>query len=179
MKDRSPWLLVVALFAALSLVLASCGDDDDAAPSDAGDADVSDEAEKAAEDAAGDVLDSELGGDCAFLGEFAGAGFEENFDPTAALSEADAGLAFSVLADEFEDVAGAAPSEIEDAFATLAEGMRTFADAFEGVDLSDPGSIDPEAMARLEQLGTGPGAEFEAASDEITAWIEANCSPTG
>lgn len=84
-----------------------------------------------------------------------------------------------MLADEFEDVAGAAPDEIQDAFATLAEGMRTFADAFEGIDLSDPASMDAEAMAKLEQLGTGPGAEFEAASEEITAWMEANCSTTG
>ncbi|MGK2928963.1 MAG: hypothetical protein ACSLFO_05230 [Acidimicrobiales bacterium] len=188
MTHRSLWKLVLALVGVLSLLLGACGDDDDDATSgdaetvendesasDAGDGDV----EEAAEDAVEGEIDAMFDGDCAFLGQFAGAGFEEGFDPTAALTGGDAGEAFALLAEQFEEVADAAPGEIEDSFATLAEGMGSFADAFAGIDFSDPSSIDPEALETLEAFEDGPGAEFEAASEEVSAWIEENCAVEG
>ncbi len=186
MTHRSLWKLALGLVGVLALLLGACGDDDDASTdagtvendgsaSDSGDGDV----EEAAEDAAEGEIDAAFDGDCAFLGQFAGAGFEEGFDPTAALTGGDAGEAFAILAEQFEEVADAAPGEIEDSFATLAEGMGSFAEAFSGIDFSDPSSIDPEALESLEAFEDGPGAEFEAASEEVSAWIEENCAGEG
>lgn len=175
---------LLSLFVVLGLLVAACGDDDDtstatedttadetAEPEDTGD-DGGDADE--VEDALAEGL-----GECGFLAGFATA--FEDFDPTAMYSGTEAtdfGAIFAPLAEAANDVADAAPSEIQDAFETVAEGFGAVADQLEGVviDLSDPQSIDPEAMAQLESLDTSFGEDFEAASAEIDAWINENCA---
>lgn len=188
MRNRSIWTVLLAVIA-MSLALTGCGDDDssdDDAPADNAAEDTSDDG---ADDAASDQgsadedpavdpsdLDFDLDGDCAFLANFA-TGIDEAFDPSAVMT--DGGDAYAGFAEQFREVADAAPDEIKDAFETMADGMDQFAEAFSGVDLSDPANIDPEALESLENLGNGPGEEFEAASAEIEAWINQNCADAG
>lgn len=143
---------------------AACGGDD------SGDGDVGARSEEDAEQAAEDALEDELGGECGFLGRFAGTGLESAFDPTTAMTEG--GEAFELLAEEVQEVAEAAPDEISDAFRTMADGFEQFAEVFSDIDLSDPQNIDPSVFEQLEQ---GPGEDFEAAAQEIDAWIQENC----
>ena len=143
----------------------ACGDDDSS------DGDASAQSEEEAEQAAEEAIEAEVGGECGFLGKFAGTGFDTAFDPTTAMTEG--GEAFSLLADEVQEVADAAPGEISDAFQTLADGFEQFAEVFAEVDLSNPQAIDPEVFEQFEQ---GPGEDFEAAAEEIDAWIQENCS---
>lgn len=165
--SRPRFVRFSSLLVLLALVLAACGDDDTStATADGGSDAGQEEAERIAEDA----IAGELGGECGFLGEFAG-GFEDAVDPGAAFGE-DAGGAYDRLAEQFAEVADAAPGEIQDAFRTLADGMSAAAEAFAGVDFSDPESIDPEAFAELEETF---GPEFEQASDDIEAWVTENC----
>ena len=200
MRRQQPfWMLPVVLFAALSLLLAACGDDDESATGsdqsteadgdssgDATDstgdqaADVGDQSENAAEDAAEDVIGTELGGDCAFLGEFASADLE-GLDPSAFLQGGDLGEGFSNLSDQLDEVADAAPEEIRDSFQTLADGMREFTEAMEGIELdfSDPANVDQEALQQLQELQNNIGPEFEAAATEIDTWMQENCSAQG
>ena len=185
MRNRPFWMLPMALLAALALVMAACGDDDESAGGDdqaatddgGGAADGGagpDEAEDAAENAAEDVIGSELGEECSFLGEFAGTGLEEAFDPAELFGGENVGEAFSALSDQFDEVASRAPEEIRDSFETLADGMSEFAEAIEGVDLTDPSQRDQEA---LEAFSQGPGEEFEAAAADVEAWMQENCAP--
>lgn len=176
---------VLSLFVVLGLLVAACGDDDDAntatedttadedAETEDTDQDDSDDGDEV-EDALAEGL-----GECGFLTGFATA--FEDFDPTAMYSGTEAtdfGAIFAPLAQAAHDVADAAPSEIQGAFETVAEGFGAVAEQLEGVviDLSDPESMDPEAMAKLESLDSSFGADFEAASTEIDAWISENCA---
>lgn len=184
MRNRSFWTVLLAVVA-MALALTACGDDDssdDAAPADDAAQDTSDDAaaDEAGtdEDAAVDPSDLDFDlGECGFLANFGDEGFEEAFDPSALMTGG--GDAYSALADQFHEVADAAPDDIQDAFQTMAEGMDQFAEVFSDIDLSDPANIDPEALESLEAIGDGPGAEFEAASAEIEDWINQNCANVG
>lgn len=179
--------LLVALLAAFTLFLGACGDDDDSAS--AGDDvsadedsasdgdDASDDSSDDPDDTASDDDDSDddsgspdvgaLTGDCAFLGEFADSGLDEAFDEADPFT--DGGAGFQALAEEFQEVADAAPGEIEEDFQTLAALMQEMAKAFADVDLSDPESFDPSAFEDFDE------AKFEEAGQRIEAWMRENC----
>lgn len=147
----------------MALLLGACGDDDTETSSGG----IASEGE--AEDLAEDVLADQLGGECGFLSKFAGAGFDEalNLDPTSALT--DGGAAFTAAAEEFQEVADAAPDDIQDAFQSLADGMSQIAEAFAGMDLTDPSSFDPSVLENLDD------EKLDQASDEVDAWVEEHC----
>lgn len=152
------------LLAALALLLAACGDDDSAS-----------NAEQQAEDAISD----RLGGECGFLAEFAGV--MDDFDPTSAMGSGgsiDFGEFYGELADEFHEVADAAPDDIQDSFQVMADAVTSAAEQLEGVELdtSDPQNMDPEALAALESLDESFGEEFSDATQEVDDWIQENCS---
>lgn len=158
-----PTRVVLLLFAALAMLLAACGDDDSAS-----------NAEQQAEDAIGE----RFGGECGFLGEFAGA--MEDFDPTGAMGSGesiDFGEFYGELAAEFQEVADAAPDDIRDAFQVMADSVTSAAEQLEGVELdtSDPQNMDPEALAALQSLDQSFGEEFSDATQEIDDWIQENC----
>lgn len=175
---------IIAPLVAIALLFTACGDDDDTTTATDDVADVAEETESDTVDdgASSDVDQDELAasmGECGFLAAFATA-FSE-FDPTSMYSGEEAtdfGQIFAPLADATQEVAAAAPPEISDAFATLADGFSQVAAELEGVvlDLSDPEGMDPETMAKLESLDTAFGAEYEAAAADIEAWMTENCS---
>ncbi len=170
---------------AIALLLTACGDDDTEAATDDTVAEPTEdetatETETESEDV-GDIDEDAVAGDlgeCGFLTGFATA--FEDFDPTTMAGGGEAtdfGELFGPLAEAAQEVADAAPDEIEDAFRTMADGFTAVAEELEGVviDFADPESMDPEAMAKLESLGTAFEGEFEAASAEIETWVGENC----
>lgn len=178
---------LLSLLVVLGLLVAACGDDDDTSTATDDTAEESEdstdttEAEDAADGDEGideDAMAESLG-ECGFLAGFATA--FEDFDPTAMYSGEEAtdfGQIFAPLAEAARDVADDAPSEIQDAFRTVADGFGAVAEELDGVviDLTDPEAMDPEAMAKLESLETSFGEEFESASTEIDTWMRENCA---
>lgn len=184
---------IFAPLIAIALLFASCGDDDDTSTAtDDTVADVEEGTEDGTEDAAEDVTEEDDDdpdideealaagmGDCAFLVGFAAA--FEDFDPTTMYGgdeATDFGQLFAPLAAATQDVAESAPAEIRDAFRTMADGFSALAAELEGVvlDFSDPESMDPETMAKLEGLGDAFDEEYEAAAAEVDAWMTENCA---
>lgn len=173
---RLPLLILLVM----GLVVAACGDDDDSSSTDQSSDQSDDGSGTAGDDSGDDGSAAAVGGDCGFLVDFAGA-FEGIGDPTAELQSGQAldfGKLYSGVADATEQMADNAPSEIEDAFKVIADAFRTVADELDGVtlDFSDPQNIDPEALAAFDQLDSAFGDDFNAAAEEVDAWITANCS---
>lgn len=173
--------LVLAALTSIALLFSACGDDDAGTATDDTVEDVTDaetETETDVEDASEDALAGDTG-ECGFLAGFATA--FEDFDPSTMMGEGQAtdfGQLFAPLAEAAQEVADAAPEEIRDAFRTMADGFTAVAEELDGVvvDLTDPESIDPEAMAKLEELGTAFQGDFESASAEIETWVGENCA---
>ena len=169
---------LAALFIALALLLAACGDDGgsssqttaDQGPDGGGDADQ----------ATGDGVDgpqSELDG--YFTGDCREAVAAFNSALASAGSPLTGGGTPEDAAESLDAVAEAAPDEIKDDFAVLADAYGDFAQSLAdaGIDFEDPSSFGtPEAIAALQSLGERFNeAEVEQASDEIEAWFESNC----
>lgn len=176
---------LLSLFVVLGLLVAACGDDDTSTATDdsvEGSEDTTETTAEDPDDGDGGVDEDAMAeslGECGFLTGFATA--FEDFDPTAMYSGEEAtdfGQLFAPLAEAARDVADDAPSEIQDAFRTVAEGFAAVAEELDGVviDLTDPEAMDPEAMAKLESLETSFGEDFESASTEIDTWMSENCA---
>ena len=135
---------LLAMLAAIALLFAACGDDDDT--STATDDTTEQATETETEESAGDDADSDddvaFGGDlgeCGFLAGFATA--FEDYDPSTIYSGGEAtdfGQIFAPLAEAAQDVADAAPEEIRDAFRTMADGFTVVAEELEGVCSTSP-----------------------------------------
>ncbi len=179
-------LLPLSLLAVLALLFTACGDDDDTSTAaedtteetDDSTTETSEPEDDASDDGDTDSIGAAGLGECGFLAEFADS--FDDLDPTALFAtgeEVDFGSFFGPLAQQFQQVADAAPSDIQDAFRTVADGFTEVADQLEGVviDLSDPENVDPEAMAKLESLDSTFTGDFETASAEIDAWVTENC----
>lgn len=183
MTKRSTRLRLLALVAAVAVFVAACGDDDNVASNDDSSSETdgeSNETENRAEDAVSDQFADQLGEKCGFLAEFVGVGFEGAFDPSAAMTGETFNFseAFAPIAKEFQEVAAAAPDEIQDAFQTMADGFDELVEQFEDVevDFSDPQNIDPEALEAFDSIDTAfDSDELNEASEEIEAWIGDNC----
>jgi hypothetical protein len=171
---------LAALFIAFALLLAACGDDGGSSSQDTAsqETDGGDDSQDAAGDG-GDVPQSDLEGyftgDCAEAVQAfsaalasAGAAFIPGGDATA-----------EDTADQLDAMAEAAPAEVSDDFAVLADVYAQFAQALAdaGLDFNDPSSFqDPDAIAALESLDeVFDSDELEQASENIEAWFAANC----
>lgn len=178
-------LYPLSMLAALALVFSACGDDDDSA-ADADEttttADPGGDTEETTTTDGGDDGDDVAAGDlgeCGFFAEFA-TDFED-LDPAELFApggSTDFGGFFGPLAEEFQDVADAAPEEIQSDFRTVADTFSEVAAQLEGVeiDLNNPEAIDPEAMEALEAMDTQFTGEFEESANAIDAWVQENCS---
>ncbi len=75
-------------------------------------------------------------------------------------------------------LAADAPEEIADDLTTVANVLGAYYEtlAAAGVDLSDPATLTPEAVAAIEEAAAALDTpEFQDASNRITAWFEENC----
>jgi ABC-type glycerol-3-phosphate transport system substrate-binding protein len=161
------------ILVAITLVTAACGDD---SGSSTGTAEDGGEASSAADGDSPDV-DVDVPGvsdECELALE---ASLEASQAFGAALTPGAGDL--SASAEFFEQAVAAAPEEVRDDFAIVAEGITEFAEALEdaGGDLSDPATFaDPAVSAALQEAAQAfEDPAFVEAGENINAWVEANC----
>ena len=161
---------MVAAIGCVAVLAAGCGDGD-------GDGAATTTAPASDDGGSGDGGTTDTGlvadfvpEDCQFL--LAGA-FLNPLASAVPGSELDLGDSAARL----EAIADKAPDEIKDAMRTLSEGFAAFAEAMKDVDFSDASSFaDPEVQTKLQELEDVFDAEFEAAGEKVSAYVEANCS---
>jgi hypothetical protein len=79
------------------------------------------------------------------------------------------------VADDFQELAANAPSEIKADFQTIADAYSKIADALEGVDLQG-GQPSAEAIQKLQQLSSEiDQAKLTQAAQNISTWVTQNC----
>lgn len=160
----------LALSALLVTGLAACGDDD------GGDGDA---LEDVGSDGGDDTTTTE-GDDEPDLGDLGLAGECEVFAEAAlafgaAFGGDDSEANFGDLADAMEAFADDAPDEIADDLSILADAYRDFDEALGDLDLSDPEAFSDPRFAEAGAVFSDP-AVVEA-SENVTAFTEANCQP--
>jgi hypothetical protein len=192
--------LLVVLFAMLLLVAACGGDDDtggddndtnttqadDGGGDEGSDDDSSDNGDDSgSSDNGDDGGSSDNGG--AGLGAFNETCLEAVQAVGAAMSQYSTGIAevfggtldqaeFEAAADQLQAMAEAAPAEIQDDLAVIADGLQDFYLA-----LADSGYVagqtpSPEQIEELSALSESLDSEaFQEAGENITAWFETNC----
>jgi hypothetical protein len=80
--------------------------------------------------------------------------------------------------DQLEAMASKAPDEIRDDLLTVAHGYAVYSQALQdsGYDPSSGQAPPPEVVAALTEAGqTLHDADFEAASEHVSAWFADNC----
>ena len=167
------WLAAL-LLAALALVAAGCGGDDgsDSASSDTAivETEASDDGEETVDDGTETDAtedDGVLGGECA---ELAGLGSKLQGAFGAGSGDIDS------VSEVFDELAEHVPEEIRDDYQVLADNFKEFADALEGVDLSSGETPDAETLAKLQAAASSMDEpEVQQASENIEAWVAANC----
>jgi hypothetical protein len=86
---------------------------------------------------------------------------------------------FERAADTLEDLADGAPAEIEDDLQTIADGARRIGEVFSEFDFSDEAALaDPanaEALAEIGKEMSQVGADVEAATSAVEAYLESEC----
>ena len=168
--------LAVLLLAALALLAAGCGGDDENEASyetettivETTDDDATETDDDATEtDDATEDDDDALGGECA---EF--AGLSARLSQALSGSSSDLGSASEV----FDELADQVPAEIQDDYEVLADNFRELADALEGVDLSAGETPSQEDLARIQEITQSLDTpEVREAAENIEAWATENC----
>lgn len=80
------------------------------------------------------------------------------------------------VADELDQMAAAAPSDIKSDFQTIADGYGQIADALKGVNLSSGQAPDAGTIAKLTRLSTQLGTNMSTAAQNIATWAQQNCT---
>ena len=84
----------------------------------------------------------------------------------------------STSVDQLEAMASKAPDEIRDDLLTVAQGYAAYSQALQdsGWDPSSGEAPPPDVMAALTAAGQAlDDADFQAASDRVSAWFADNC----
>ena len=173
MRMRRTSALALTMVLALGVTACGGGDDEDSA-----DTTTTEEETTTTEGSGDDGGGTDLGafsGECEeFYEAFANAG--------TAVGEAFSGGGegdLEEVAAYFAEVADDMPDEIADDFEIFAAAYGEFAQALadSGIDLENMQEADPEAMAALQPaLEAFSSAEVQEASNNIQAYVEANCS---
>jgi hypothetical protein len=164
--------LIVLLLAALALVAAGCGGDDNSEASGDTDTTVVEETttEETTEETTTDETtteDTTLSGKCA---EFASLGAKIS----QAMAGGNAGLdEASAL---FDELASQVPDEIKADFEVIADNFAEIAEVMKEVDLAAGEQPSAEDLAKLQELtSTLNSPEVQRASANIQKWTEENC----
>ncbi len=176
-KGRLASLLVILV---LALVAAGCGGDDSSSEAteettveetiSSEETTVEETTEASGEDtsSSGEIDLDDLSGECQELASV-GAKFSEAFESTGSASGD-----LSATADLFDELVDAAPDEIKEDMAVLAEGISKYAEALQGVNLTQPSAED---IAKLQEITQSfDSADLQQASTNIQAWVTENCS---
>jgi hypothetical protein len=164
-------LLAVFAVGTLTLSLTACGGDDGGLDGNASAEDLADAIEEASggEVSADDVEDVLGNGglsDACIGASYAGAAMFGAMSGTELDGEAK---------EYFENAADDVPDEIKEDFAVLAEMMSKYSALIEEHGDLASAMADPEVLAELEELSS---PEYEAASENVNAWYDANCDTT-
>jgi hypothetical protein len=149
---------------AAAVLLTACGgdeapEDSDASPSESSAPATSPESEPEGEAPA---ADSEFCTESQELLNGLGAAFTEQTDPASVEG------AFQEAADGFRSVEP--PAEIEDDWATLADGLEEYAAAFADLDESDP-----ESVTEFQQRTTALQGDLTAAATGVESYLNEQC----
>jgi hypothetical protein len=79
------------------------------------------------------------------------------------------------VADQLDQLAAGAPSDVKSDFQTIADGYKAIADALKGVDLTST-NPDPQALQKLQSLGTEWSTKMTTAAQNIANWAQKNCT---
>lgn len=124
--------------------------------------------------AAGGAACSDGGDEAAFCERLRSvAGVEDLLDRFDARDPAGSAAAFAQAAEQLDELAGRAPSEIERSVEELAEVVEELADGLREVDRDDPAG----ALVVLDGV-SGRAAELEQAGDELAAYAADRCGVT-
>jgi len=159
--------LIVLLLAALALVAAGCGGDDNSEAS--GDTDTTVEATTAETTTTGETTTEEttLSGKCA---EFASLGAKIS----QAMAGGNAGL--DEASRLFDELASQVPDEIKADFEVIADNFAEIAAVMKELDLAPGEQPSAEDLAKLQELTSSLSApEMQQASENIQKWTEENC----
>ena len=154
------WSKLVALFVVGAFVLAACGGGDDAdTPAAAGDG--------------GGVAGPLDAAECAKVVSAMSAA-------AAAVPQAMSGEAgdLSTSVEQMQAFAAAAPEEIRDDLVTVATAYAAYSAALtgSGYDPASGQAPPPEVIAALTEAGQKlQDADFQAASERVSAWFAENC----
>jgi hypothetical protein len=175
-------LLAVLAAGMLTVPLAACGGDDGGALSaingddNSADSNAADDAsdDATADDTADDTSDDTSSDDSSSDGETGDFCLNDEWMSAAASA------GFSGDSDDpediakfFDEMADEVPDEISDDFHVFADAMGEYLAILADFDGDDASMFsDPEVMAALEKIST---PEVQEASDNISAWMEANC----
>ncbi len=120
----------------------------------------------------GDEIFAACAGDFSALRTF-GSGAIAGIDP----SNPDLEASMKALIAQIDEMAGAAPSEIEADFEVMSDAMHKFDEVMSAIDYDFlKAATDPEAAAKLGELDTVfDDAAIEEAGNNIEAWFEENC----
>ena len=163
-------ITAMTMVAVLGLGFTACGSD--------GGNETTGDTTTTASDTTGDTTDGTIGDvpaglvdeDCAFL--LAGA-----FLNPLAITQGAPGANIDESAAELQAIADKAPDEIKDAMEVITDRYSQMAEALKDVDLSDPQSYtSPEVQQALQGLDDLFDAEYEAATQTVSDYVQANCT---
>lgn len=172
-------VIVVLLFA---FVLVSCGGEGGA--DDTTTTQSNDVAETTTTTAAPEVDDDDEGGS---LEGFSSTCLEATQGMAAAVSAYSQGMtqafggsldddSLQLAADQLDAMAEAAPDEIKDDFAVIAQELGAFYNALVEMGYEPGATPDADQLAELSALAESINTDaFEEAGDNINAWFEENC----
>lgn len=172
--------------AAQTTTTTEAGDDDSGADVDEAAAQTTTTTEAGDDDSGGDVDDNGDSGDIA-----SGLGIlsdEECFQAAQAMASAfSGGIGATVepgdIADAFDQLGAAAPSEIADDLSFVGDTLSDFYGELEdaGVDFNDPSTFsDPDLAQAIIEAGESLDTDaFNEALENVEAWFNENCDVGG
>lgn len=114
------------------------------------------------------------------LGALAAGDCRELVDASAALGEAFAAPAPGSdlsQSEAFEELADRVPDEIRDDYEVLADAFSQYTDALKDVDVTAGETPSAETLQAIQQaIASIDPQEVTEASNNISAWVRANCS---
>jgi hypothetical protein len=174
------WLTIfVVAVAALALVSAGCGGDDEAASDTTELTDtLTDETTTDEETTTDDTDETTTDDDTDLSGVLAD---EDCLALAAAISSFAGAFAGQGVSDEttaaLEDLAEKVPDEIEADVKVLTDAYAKYADEFADIGLEEGQTPTAEQLQQLQAAGASLGdSDVAAASERISAWAEANCT---
>lgn len=97
-----------------------------------------------------------------------------NLESSMASASTSSSVDLSSMVSSLDSFTSTVPSAIREDWKSLVSGLKGYADAMRGVDMNN--LTDPATQEKLNAAAASmDGAKFQAASDNIEAWVTTNC----